>query len=110
MTLSDEDFQKGMVRLQESVARLRDGIVALEHAVRHTTAAFAQLKESDMNDWIKSSFSQGNSNCVEFKRQRGIVSIRDSKNPGVVLGVSLEDAAAFVKGVKNGDFDALLSE
>lgn len=61
-------------------------------------------------NWIKSSASMGNSNCIEFARRVPCpeILIRDSKTPGTMLNVSLEDAQKFIEGAKKGDFDALL--
>ncbi|MFJ4626186.1 DUF397 domain-containing protein [Streptomyces sp. NPDC088847] len=48
-------------------------------------------------DWFKSSYSQGDNNCVESARVLGIVPVRDSKAPeGPALVFSREAWGAFV--------------
>ncbi|WP_367131454.1 DUF397 domain-containing protein [Saccharothrix sp. HUAS TT1] len=48
--------------------------------------------------WKKSSKSVSDSACVEVANHLGAV--RDSKNPGVVLGVSTARLRAFVDALK----------
>ncbi len=54
--------------------------------------------------WHKSSYSNGQANCVEVARNLpGIVAVRDSKDPdGRVLTVSGEEWAAFVRQMTKG--------
>jgi hypothetical protein len=55
--------------------------------------------------FFKSSFSGANG-CVEVAIQEDGVAVRDSRNrDGAVLEFSHRDWAAFVRGVKNGEFD-----
>lgn len=57
--------------------------------------------------WQKSSFSSGGY-CVETAPHDGHVLMRDSKDPdGPWLRFTREEFAAFVKGVKAGEFDHL---
>ncbi|MFY0509279.1 DUF397 domain-containing protein [Streptomyces anulatus] len=65
--------------------------------------------ESTTPQWVKSSYSNSGS-CVEWApataSTTGTVPVRDSKNPGgPALGVHVAAFAAFVAGVKAGDFD-----
>ncbi|MEU7021657.1 DUF397 domain-containing protein [Streptomyces sp. NPDC046203] len=60
--------------------------------------------------WFKSSYSSNGGACVEVATNlvaaRGVVPVRDSKDvAGPVLGVSVPAFAAFVSGVKGGEFD-----
>ncbi|MDP4507310.1 DUF397 domain-containing protein [Nonomuraea turkmeniaca] len=58
--------------------------------------------------WIKSSYSGSNGgNCVEVaKLSEGRRGVRDSKNPtGPSLIFTSGEWAAFIGGVKNGEFD-----
>ncbi|MFC8075160.1 DUF397 domain-containing protein [Streptomyces sp. NPDC057307] len=57
--------------------------------------------------WFTSSYSNNGGDCVEVAANlmatRGIVPVRDSKNPtGPVLGFAPGSFAAFVAGVKSG--------
>ncbi|MFC8825134.1 DUF397 domain-containing protein [Streptomyces sp. NPDC057137] len=57
--------------------------------------------------WFTSSYSDNGGACVEVAANlaaaRGIVPVRDSKNPtGPVLGLPVNSFAAFVAGVKAG--------
>ncbi|MFB7850121.1 DUF397 domain-containing protein [Streptomyces sp. NPDC056053] len=59
--------------------------------------------------WFKSSYSSNGGNCIEVAANlvasRGIVPVRDSKTPhGPVLSASPASFAAFVAGVKAGEF------
>ncbi|WP_405768313.1 DUF397 domain-containing protein [Streptomyces sp. NBC_01538] len=59
--------------------------------------------------WFKSSYSNNGGNCVEaaanLAASRGIVPVRDSKNPtGPALGFPADAFSAFVTGVKAGEF------
>ena len=56
--------------------------------------------------WEKSTFSQGNSNCVEVGDAGAWVAFRDSKNPGgPALVFTPGEMSAFVQGVREGQFD-----
>ncbi|MEV7866848.1 DUF397 domain-containing protein [Streptomyces sp. NPDC088124] len=59
--------------------------------------------------WFTSSYSNNGGNCVEVAANlvasRGIVPVRDSKDPGgPVLGFPADAFASFVTGVKAGQF------
>jgi hypothetical protein len=67
-------------------------------------------------NWKKSSFSNGTggSNCVEVitvgsDNLQGYISVRDSKENGSEIQATLtftrDEWSAFIKGVKNGEFD-----
>lgn len=53
--------------------------------------------------FAKSSFCESNT-CVEVERG-DTVQVRNSANPDVVVSFSREEWAAFVAGMKNGEFD-----
>ncbi|MEJ3655671.1 DUF397 domain-containing protein [Actinomycetes bacterium KLBMP 9759] len=56
--------------------------------------------------WRKSSFSGSNNECVEVRRGKHAVEVRDSKNPhGYVLRFTTAEWSAFVDGVRAGEFD-----
>ncbi|MFF2960450.1 DUF397 domain-containing protein [Streptomyces sp. NPDC057963] len=62
--------------------------------------------------WVKSSYSGNGGSCVEWAPAQasttGIVPVRDSKNPGgPMLHASPTSFAAFVAGVKAGEFGAV---
>ncbi|MEU3512774.1 DUF397 domain-containing protein [Streptomyces longwoodensis] len=61
--------------------------------------------------WCKSRRSGGNGNCVEVARLTdGCVAMRNSRFPeGPVLVYTREEIAAFLGGVKDGEFDFTLS-
>jgi hypothetical protein len=63
--------------------------------------------ESVSVNWIKSSLSYGNGNCVEVAGlSDDVIMVRDSKNVnGPVLGFTPGEWDAFVGGVRNGEFD-----
>lgn len=57
-------------------------------------------------DWIKSSLSYANGNCVEIADLgAGNVGVRNSRRPdGEVLSFTAAEWQAFVGGVLNGEF------
>ncbi len=62
--------------------------------------------------WFKSSLSFAMSNCVEVAQLgNGHIGVRDSKNPnGGMLRFTPAEWAAFLGGVRNGEFDALTGQ
>lgn len=58
-------------------------------------------------EWIKSSLSAHNGNCVEVAGLTGdTIRVRDSKNPqGGILNFTTAEWDAFIGGVRNGEFD-----
>ncbi|MEU6865091.1 DUF397 domain-containing protein [Streptomyces sp. NPDC046876] len=60
--------------------------------------------------WQKSSFSGGNGeNCIEVGREAGSIVMRESDDPGLVITTSPAKLAAFIQGVKAGEFDHFVS-
>ncbi|MGY0062680.1 DUF397 domain-containing protein [Streptomyces sp. LZ34] len=64
------------------------------------------------SEWQKSSFSNGaGSDCVQLMDIAGGVAIGDSKRPDrPELRYTPSEFAAFIQGVKAGEFDHLLSD
>jgi len=55
--------------------------------------------------WRKSSYSTGQGNCVEVATEAERTSVRDSKDrEGPVLAFAPEEWAAFIAGVRSGEF------
>jgi Domain of unknown function (DUF397) len=64
--------------------------------------------ESDSSrNWIKSSYSMTNGNCIEVAGLSGdLIGVRDSQNPaGAVLGFKPAQWGAFVGHVRSDAFD-----
>ncbi|MFB6873670.1 DUF397 domain-containing protein [Streptomyces sp. NPDC056323] len=62
--------------------------------------------------WFKSSYSDNGGQCIEVAANllasRGVIPVRDSKNPGgPVLSVPAASFASFVAGVKAGELGAV---
>jgi hypothetical protein len=59
--------------------------------------------------WRKSSYSNPSGNCVELAVVPGVgVAMRNSRDPrGAVLVYAPAEIAAFMRGVKSGQFDDL---
>jgi hypothetical protein len=64
------------------------------------------------SQWIKSSLSFSNGNCVEVAKlpDEDMVGVRHSKDTGngMILRFTPEEWTAFIAGVKTGEFDSLL--
>ncbi|MBI0294736.1 DUF397 domain-containing protein [Streptomyces sp. PRKS01-29] len=61
-------------------------------------------------EWRKSSFSSGvgGQDCVEVATTpNGLIHLRESDDPAVVIATHPTRWGAFVRGVKRGDFDQL---
>ncbi|MEU4119317.1 DUF397 domain-containing protein [Kitasatospora sp. NPDC028055] len=58
-----------------------------------------------MNVWRKASASGESTDCVEVRASGGMVEIRESDLPEVVVRTTPRKWAAFVRGVKAGEFD-----
>jgi hypothetical protein len=60
--------------------------------------------------WQKSSYSgsDSNQNCVELAGAAGMVLVRESDDPGVIVRTTRDKLRAFVLGVKAGEFDHLI--
>jgi hypothetical protein len=60
--------------------------------------------------WVTSSFSGSQGNCLHLRRAGGWIEIRDSERPDEVIRCSAESLAAFIAGVKAGEFDHLAGD
>jgi hypothetical protein len=68
-----------------------------------------QIRQWSAGVWLKSSRSYGSGECVEVRPVDGNIKMRDSKNPdGPQLSFTRGEWAAFVAGVRAGDFDHLI--
>ncbi|MDT0342435.1 DUF397 domain-containing protein [Streptomyces litchfieldiae] len=63
------------------------------------------MNKVDPNGWFKSSYSNGNGDCVEVADLGGAVALRDSKQQaGPVLVSTVEVWQAFITSVGNDEF------
>jgi hypothetical protein len=77
-------------------------------ASEQSGGASVDMNESPAPQWRKSTYSGNSGNCVEVSitGRAGDVAIRDSKYvPGPELTVTASRWAAFVRGIKQGQFD-----
>ena len=69
------------------------------------------MKAGDLGpvEWRKSHFSNPSGNCVEVAAlPDGSVAVRNSRQPdGAALVYTRAEIAAFLTGVRNGEFDDL---
>ena len=65
------------------------------------------MSSPQFTSWYKSRRSSGGDNCVEVSfSPDGVVGVRHSRRPhGPVLTFTPSEWAAFVGGVKDGEFD-----
>ncbi|TSB26675.1 DUF397 domain-containing protein [Streptomyces sp. NBC_01525] len=59
--------------------------------------------------WQKSSFSGEGEQCLETAIADGEILLRESDDPTVIVKTTPEKLAAFILGVKNGEFDHFVS-
>ncbi len=60
--------------------------------------------------WQKARASMSNGNCIEVASYGGGIAVRDSKNPnGPTLFYTASEWQCFIQGVREGDFDDLIS-
>jgi hypothetical protein len=64
-------------------------------------------ESNSSQNWIKSSYSMTNGNCIEVASLSGeVIGVRDSKNPaGPILGFRPTEWDAFMRHVRNDGFD-----
>ncbi|MGC5343187.1 DUF397 domain-containing protein [Streptomyces sp. AM 4-1-1] len=65
---------------------------------------------TDAIKWQKSSFSgpDDNQSCIELAPVGGVIKLRESDDPDVIVTTSAAKLRAFVLGVKAGEFDHLV--
>ncbi|MFG3053777.1 DUF397 domain-containing protein [Kitasatospora sp. NPDC048239] len=56
-------------------------------------------------NWQKSSFSSAGENCVEVRTADGLVEVRESDDGDIIVRTTPAKFAAFVQGIKAGEFD-----
>ena len=79
---------------------------------KYDDALIAALPDDPgMIAWVKASLSFSNSNCVEVTRlPSGAIGVRNSRHPeGPVNWFTRDEWAAFLDGVKKGEFDHFAS-
>ncbi|MEU8758557.1 DUF397 domain-containing protein [Streptomyces sp. NPDC048659] len=60
--------------------------------------------------WQKSSYSGGGGeNCIHLAEKDGAILMYESDDPAVKVRTSRENLAAFIAGVKAGEFDHLIA-
>lgn len=57
------------------------------------------------SNWQKSSFSSAGDNCVEVRTVDDLVELRESDDRDVIVRTTPAKFAAFLQGVKAGEFD-----
>lgn len=63
---------------------------------------------SETTAWVKASASASGGQCVEQRRHRQLIEIRDSKDPeGPILRFTAAEFAAWLDGARRGEFDHL---
>ncbi|UNO39867.1 DUF397 domain-containing protein [Streptomyces sp. MST-110588] len=57
--------------------------------------------------WQKSSYSGGDTgqNCVELSKDGDVVKLRESDDPGSTITTTHAKMTAFIRSLKNGEFD-----
>jgi Domain of unknown function (DUF397) len=64
-------------------------------------------RQGSGSNWVKSSLSFSNGNCVEVASLPGGIGVRNSRDAGgPVLQFTPDEWHAFLGGVRNGEFDS----
>ena len=101
-------------RYLDLYSKLQDAALTPADSLDFLAAAAEELREKErtmdsnrFRNWHKSTRSSGGDNCVEVAvAADGAVGMRDSKDrSGPVLEFSLDGWAAFLAGVRDGEFD-----
>ncbi|MEU6233256.1 DUF397 domain-containing protein [Kitasatospora sp. NPDC047058] len=58
--------------------------------------------------WQKSRYSSANDECIEVRTVGGLIELRESDDGEVIVRTTPAKFAAFVQGVKAGEFDHLV--
>ncbi|MFD0272800.1 DUF397 domain-containing protein [Kitasatospora sp. NPDC127111] len=58
--------------------------------------------------WHKSSYSGSSNACVEVRATDGLIELRESDDGEVIVRTTPAKLAAFLQGVKAGEFDHLV--
>jgi hypothetical protein len=73
-----------------------------------TMSRIQRIRHWSAGAWFKSIHSYGGGACVEVRAVNGGIRMRDSKDPdGAQLSFSPAEWAAFLAGVRDGEFDDL---
>ncbi|WP_330175369.1 DUF397 domain-containing protein [Streptomyces sp. NBC_01498] len=59
-------------------------------------------------NWQKSSFSGEGPQCVEIAARNDDILVRESDDPNIITTTTRDKFAAFIAGVKAGEFDHLV--
>ncbi|MGV9271685.1 DUF397 domain-containing protein [Kitasatospora sp. NPDC003701] len=57
------------------------------------------------SEWQKSSYSGASNECIEARAVDGLVELRESDSGDVIVRTTPAKFAAFLQGVKAGEFD-----
>ena len=68
------------------------------------------MSDDRTTPWIKASASDTGTSCVELRRHKGMIELRDTKDQGVgpILKFRSDELAAFLDGAKRNEFDHLI--
>ncbi|MFD0272799.1 DUF397 domain-containing protein [Kitasatospora sp. NPDC127111] len=59
------------------------------------------------HSWQKSSYSGANADCIEVRTAEGLIELRESDDGEVIVRTTPAKFAAFLQGIKAGEFDHL---
>ncbi|MET9292533.1 DUF397 domain-containing protein [Streptomyces sp. NPDC003077] len=55
--------------------------------------------------WQKANFSSEKDDCMELGRLNGVIALRESDDPDVILTAPVSSVGVFLAGMKAGKFD-----
>jgi hypothetical protein len=65
-------------------------------------------RDADQREWRRSSFCQSGE-CAEVLADEAVILVRSSRNPDLVVELTLEEWGAFADGIRAGEFDGMAS-
>ncbi|MGX2994858.1 DUF397 domain-containing protein [Streptomyces sp. JNUCC 64] len=65
---------------------------------------------SDTTQWQKSSYSNGETQCIEIATRDGHILVRESDLPAMVVTTTPAKLRAFLLGVKAGESDHFVAD
>jgi hypothetical protein len=103
-------YSPALTTTDSSEMRLGSSVFGGKHKHSSEGDSFAMPTLENQPEWVKSSLSFANGNCVEVASLDGNeIGVRNSRDAhGAVLRFTPDEWHAFLGGVRNGEFDRFI--